>query len=228
MNYELSPQENEELRREEMRILEEFSDRYSARPYRRIFYVPSGDSRIEGLFENSFYRSARTLLQAVLDGKLQPAEGIAAVFLCRHYLELALKFALFHSRWLSSENRNTSNEEIEAVKHGHNLEGLWQKLKRELSTRVPSILKTGLDLDFVGQMVKEFNHIDRDNWRFRYPVEEIAVNSRPASVSLPVGIDFEALLADLEHAHGVLEGLDSYLIETHGANEEWESILDSI
>jgi hypothetical protein len=114
------------------------------------------------------------------------------------------------------------------VKHGHNLEGLWQKLKRELFTRVPSILKTGLDLDFVGQMVKEFNQIDRDNWRFRYPVEEIAVNSRPASVSLPVGIDFEALLADLEHAHGVLEGLDSYLIETHGANEEWESILDSI
>ena len=97
---------------------------------------------MEGLFQDSFYRSARLLLRAVLDGKILEAEGIAAVFLCRHYLELALKYALFHSRWLKDKDTNALNAEILAVGHGHDLKKIWDTRNAELTKKLSSIRKS--------------------------------------------------------------------------------------
>jgi len=228
MSDELKHIGYEELRKEEQRIHNEFRDRYCRRSYSQVFYAPvRTDWKVDGLFEDSFYRSARILLQAVLDGKLLEAEGIAAVFLCRHYLELALKYIVFHSRWLKNESTNALNRDIEAVAKGHDLRELWLAVNEELKSRVPCIWKTGLDIDFVGHFVGEFHQIDGRNWHFRYPTQRIVVGSRPTRVS-PLGIDFKALCEDLEHAYGVLSGLDSYLVETHGQNDEWESILKGL
>ena len=46
------------------------------------------------------FESAKHILEAVVRDKLHPRiEGVAGVFLFRHYLELALKFIIFHARW---------------------------------------------------------------------------------------------------------------------------------
>jgi len=42
-----------------------------------------------------------------------------------------------------------------------------------------------------------------------------------------VGIDFDSLLFNLQRTHDVLNTLDTYLIETHGENEEWQEEQNS-
>jgi hypothetical protein len=213
----------DELHQEHDKILNEYNDRYRALPYLQVFHLPADKWRVEGLFIESFYRSARFLLQQVLDGMLLEAEGVAALYLCRHYLELALKYALFHSKWLKDENTNAADSEVTGIGKRHLLKALWTDLKRELETRVPSLPLQGLDLDFVGNFVDEFDGVDPDGCRFRYPTEKIKIGSGTASLHA-VGVNFEALLRNLDHVFGVLSGLDSYLVETYGENQEWEGI----
>ena len=213
----------DELCGERDKILNEFNDRYRALSYFPVFYVPSGDWLVGGLFTESYYRSARFLLQQIVDGKLLEAQGIAAIYVCRHYLELALKYALFHSQWLKDEHGNAADREVTGVGNRHLLKPLWMDLKREVQTRVPSLRRQGLDLDFVGNFVAEFDGVDPDGWRFRYPTAKIKIG--PGTTNLPsIGINFEALLRDLDHVFGVLRGLDSYLVETYGENQEWQGI----
>ena len=221
------PMGYEELGQIEQQMIDDFNRRYRSLEYQRVFYTDGPEWKLEASFVDSFYRSAKFLLEGVLDGKLSEADGVAAVFLCRHYLELALKYILFHSRWLKDETTNASNEGIEAIKNDHDLADKWNGIATELKSRTPSICKQGLDIEFVGHFVREFHQVDATNWRFRYPTKTIKVTSRRAGLP-SLGIDFEALLYDLEHAHEVLEGLDSYLVETHGQNEEWESIRNDI
>ena len=83
----------------------------------------------------------------ILSGRLpEGIHGAPAVFLSRHYLELALKYVLYHSRWLRSETINATDDEIEAVGKTHKLRPLWERLLSELERRVPSIVGDGLDL----------------------------------------------------------------------------------
>ncbi|MFZ0739387.1 MAG: hypothetical protein WBL70_08855 [Candidatus Acidiferrales bacterium] len=215
----------EKLSREEERILDQFNDPYRARPYRPVFDAPTDltPRRVEGLFTDSYYRSARLLLEAVLDGKIPEAEGVAAVFLCRHYSELALKYALFHSRWLKEERTNATDKDVQAVDKGHRLKAPWDTLKEEVQKRAPSLRSQGLDLDFVDRFVEEFDEIDPSGSSFRYETVRIEVRP-PTSTMPPVGIDFAALLHNLDHAYNVLSALDSYLVESYGENQEWESI----
>jgi hypothetical protein len=143
---------------------------------------------------------------------------------------LAIKYALFHSRWLQSEGTNAHDEQIEPIetgKKGHHLKHLWDKLIKELETRVPSILATGLDLAFVTKFVAEFDRIDQEGVRFRYPTKVIAVARDKKVRPSALGIDFEALLFNLTRAHDVLNTLDGRLIDQHGENEDWETEMNS-
>src|ERR1035438_6623608 len=49
-------------------------------------------------------------------------------------LELALKYTLYHSRWLSGETHN-AGDDVEPVGQGHGLQKLWEKLSTELGRR---------------------------------------------------------------------------------------------
>ncbi len=176
---------------------------------------------IDALFPEGFFESAKLLLRGVVSGRLNEGiEGVAAIFLSRHYLELAMKYALFHSRWLQDEKRNAPD--VTPVGPTHNLEKLWSTLIAELKGK-PGVVPKGLDLDFVAKFVKEFNAFDPKNWRFRYPGEQLP----PASSSSEnLGIDFTSLLFDVQRVFDVLCTLDNYLIETYGENEEWNDLQD--
>jgi hypothetical protein len=196
--------------------------------YQRVFYpTPSGEGRVDPLFAEGFFRSAELLLKGVISGELRDGiEGVAAVFLCRHYLELAIKYTLFRSRWLKTGEHNAADSDIKPVGKGHDLQRLWNTLSTELESenKGPNIVPKGLDLAFVAEFVKEFHAVDKQNERFRYPGQQLAVEH---SSHETLTINFTALLFNLQHTHIVLDNLDMYLIETHGQNEEWEAIRNS-
>jgi hypothetical protein len=180
---------------------------------------------VDALFPDGFFESATILLKGVMSRSLHESiEGVAAVFLCRHYLELALKYTLYHSRWLDDETHNADSD-VEPVGKSHNLQELWDKLNTELQNRVPSIVATGYDLDFVAKFVKEFHDVDERNTRFRYPGEQLPVE---LSTHETLKTDFETLLLNLKRAHDVLELLDTHLIEQHGQNREWQAYMDGV
>jgi hypothetical protein len=219
----------EQLKKEEAAIIAEYNERYEPRPYRQVFYPPAkGNWEVDGLYVDSFFEAAMLRLEGIVAGRLMPGiHGVAAVFLCRHYLELEIKFTLFHSRWLKHEDENATESEIKAVGKTHKLQPYWDLLIKELGERTPSALATGLDLDFVGAFVAEFHGIDEHGWRFRYPHETIGVASRTERPAGTLGIDYESLLFNLKRAHDVLDTLDGRLIEQHGQNAEWESEMNS-
>ncbi|SRR6266404_742053 len=220
---------NEELAREEAQIIAEYAERYQPHPYRQVFFPPaSGDWELDALYVDSFFESAKLLLEGVVSGRLpEGLHGVAAVSLCRHYLELEIKYTLFHSRWLKSETSNAADGEIIPVAQGHNLRVLWDALMKELEARVPSVFATGLDLKFVAKFVAEFHAVDERGWRFRYPRERIAVPSPAEPRPSTLGIDFDSLLLNLKRVRDVLDTLDGRLVDQHGENEEWESTLNS-
>jgi hypothetical protein len=207
---------------EEEKIIAEYNERFRPHVYRQVFFPPPSEWKIGASFPQSFFEAAKFLLTGITDGNLREGiEGIPAVFLARHYLELALKYTLFHSRWLEDETHNAV--EVEPVKRGHNLQATWNRLLDELKVKTTDAPKE-LDLDFVAKFIEEFHRYDPANWRFRYPTEQIAVGSSPQNT---LGIDFPALLFNLQRAHDVLDTLDSYLIDTYGENEDWEDEQNS-
>lgn len=211
---------------EEARIIAEYSELFQPQPYRQVF-ADLGEWNFDKRYIEDFYETAKHLLEGVVAGRLlDMMHGLSATYLCRHYLEIAIKYALFHSRWLKSETENAANDEIREVAKTHNLQSLWDTLMRELKSRVPSILATGLDLKFVAKFVAEFHNVDSNGERFRYPAERIAML---ASKPIPSGLTtyFDCLLFDLKRAHDILETLDSHLMNQYGENEEWQSTLNS-
>jgi hypothetical protein len=221
---------HEELGAEEAQIIAEYSERYKPHPYRKVFSPPvSGDWKPDAHYVDGYLEAARLLLEGIAAGRLSEGQhGVAAVYLCRHYLELEIKYTLFHSRWLKQETKNAADSEITPVAPTHNLQSAWDALMKELKAKAPSILKTGLDLTFVSEFVAEFHGVDPRGWRFRYPRERIAVEPRVEPASSILGIDFEALLSDLKRVHDVLDTLDSLLVNQYGENEEWESVLNDL
>jgi hypothetical protein len=221
----------EELKAEEAKIFADYAERYRPHPYRQAFHRNvSGAWKMDASYVDGFYEAARFLLEGIVAGKLlEGLHGVAAVYLVRHYLELEIKFTLFHSRWLKHENCNALASEVVPVPQDHQLQPLWDKLKTELKARVPSSLTLGLDLKFVAKFIAEFHSVDRTGWRFRYPKASIAAVVAPTKEVTPVlGIDFEAPLFNLNRAHDVLDTLDSLLVNQHGENEEWQTELDNV
>ncbi len=216
---------DEDLAREEERIFAKYNEPFQPREYRPAFYLPQSDGwYVDALYPDGYYGAAKVVLEGIATGSLSGSiEGVAAVFLVRHYLELAIKYVLFHSRWLKDERHNAT--EIDPVGKGHPLLVLWGRLTEELRERLSSVLAVGFDLDFVGELVKELDGVDRSGTRFRYPGEQLPVIRRSHN---SLRIDFDVLLSNLKRVHDVLDTLDGYLIETHGQNEDWEDELKDL
>ncbi|HTW88691.1 MAG TPA: hypothetical protein VMD75_11860 [Candidatus Binataceae bacterium] len=213
----------------EEQILSEYQERYKPHEYRKVFYPPaSGEWEIDALFADSYFESARIIVRGIVVGSLLEAvAGPSACFLCRHYLELALKYTLFHSRWLTDEAQNAPDDKVQPVGKRHGLLCLWRELDGELRRRMPSVFKTGIDLGYVGQFVKEFDTVDGNGARFRYRGKGIAVGSGARPRTEALGIDFGALLYGLTLAHDVLGTVDAYLVDRYGQNEDWEEEVSS-
>jgi hypothetical protein len=209
---------------EEKALQDKYNERFQSLPYRQVFYPPAGAWNIDGLFPEAYYESAMVLLRGISENRefYEGVHGVAAVFLCRHCLELLLKYTLYHSRWLRDRRTNADAGEIQPVgKDRHQLVPLWDTLKGELTKKG---LTHNLDLAFVERFVKEFDHVDSRGMRFRYPGDQLPVLCKSDD---SLRIDFAALSFDLKHVYDVLGTLDNLLIELHGENEEWESEMRS-
>ena len=66
----------------------DYSNRFRPQAYRQVFYPPvSGEWKVDDDFPEAFFESAKVLLEAIINRSLHEGfEGVAAMFLCRHYL----------------------------------------------------------------------------------------------------------------------------------------------
>ena len=156
-------------------------------------------------------------------------DGVAGVFLFRHYLEIALKFIIFHARWLVDANQNAKREDIEDVRNTHNLKWLWETAEKQCNGKIPDDTWKDFDVEFAKKMVLEFHAIDCSGFRFRYHGDRFGVEKDPtkAHVTNELYIQYDVLVAQMEHTRGVLSAIDSSLYESHGQNAEWEAEMNS-
>ena len=47
--------------------------------------------------------------------------GVAGVFLFLHYMELAMKYTVFHARWLERADKNAAWEDVKDLHRNHSL-----------------------------------------------------------------------------------------------------------
>ena len=216
----------DELGEGEQRIVDDYNKRFRSLEYHRVFSrLASGEYQVAGSCPDAYFEAASLLVRGITNGELrEEVEGIAAAFLCRHYLELAIKYTLFHSRWLKTAGLNAADKDVPPVERGHDLSKLWSALISELRLKGGGAVPKGLDLQFVKAFAGEFQAVDRGGDRFRYPAKLIGIG---ASWPEKFGVNYQALLFNLQRTHDILETLDAWLIETYGQNQEWESIQGS-
>ena len=169
-------------------------------------------------FRESFYRASEIIVRNLAVNKGFPdLEGPAAVFLFRHYLELALKVLVMRGRMLERPDKNAAIASVKEVARIHALADLWELVLADAKPKIDPKDWDNYDIPFVEKCIAEFHDRDQKGFAFRYHGEG--------------GEHFEYGFADLEkameHVYQVLEGLRVYLVETHGQNEEWEDILNS-
>jgi hypothetical protein len=209
---------------------------YEKHRYKGVFRLPRSDWKVEAIWDDAYFHAAKRLVQGVISGEYLPAlEGVAGMYSFRHYLELALKYIIFHSRWLKDASTNARFEEIEDVKATHSLRLLWITAKDECRRIILPEEWDRIDTDFVERCVLEFDAIDPNGQRFRYHGATFGVEKDPErreqmtrTIQYDVCVDFDELAGVIQHVHDVLGYLDLYMVETYGQNEEWESILRSL
>jgi hypothetical protein len=203
--------------------------------YETVFHLPGTDWKVEAVWDDAYFRAAKTLIEGVARGEYHSAlEGVAGLYLFRHYIELALKYIIFHSRWLKDSHTNAADEEIGDIEKTHSLKVLWSIAERECRRIVSKVEWRALDIGFVSSCIDEFNKVDPTGERFRYHGDKFGIEKDPVkrqqiaeTLRYDLYIDFQQLVTVIEHVYDVLHYLDVYMIETHGQNDEWQSILDS-
>jgi hypothetical protein len=195
---------------------------YEKRAYQPVFGNPNGT--LSG-FREDYYLAARAIGERITEGKmLGETEGIAALFLFRHYLELALKTIIFGLRRLETRRKNVPRTESVQQASGHNLGALWAEIKKHHPLKMGQKDWNALDTAFLDQCIYEFARIDPSSERFRYPLER----KGPSRDRLtPLAVAWDRIPRIIEHAHDVLETMDTRLVETYAQNEEWEAEMNS-
>jgi len=167
-------------------------------------------------FKESFYRAGEVIIKNLAAGHGFPdLEGVAAVFLFRHYLELALKTLVMRGRFLERADKNAVIENVKQVKRIHDLAELWQLA---LADAKPKILEywDSYDIPFVEKCIAEFHAHDEKGFALRYPREG----------GEHFDYDFGCFDKAMEHVYQVLEGLTGCLTECYRQNNEWEALDD--
>jgi hypothetical protein len=166
----------------------------------------------------SYFESAKLLIKGVAKRTLnEDTEGIAGLFLFRHYLEVTLKKIVFWGRMLENPGKNAVYEEVRPVSRGHDLEKYWREMLRDAKPKIPAAEWDAIDIPLVEKCVMDFDSVDKNGFAFRYHGQG----------GERLRFDFEKLLGLMEHIRQVLDHVLTYLMETHGQNEEWEQIQAS-
>jgi hypothetical protein len=108
-------------------------------------------------YRTGYFNCARESAEALRLRRGSNRSAMPVLFLCRHYLEIALKDALHLS---NAFDLNQSEERF-----GHNLERLWSETKRVLLNFVDTERLSEID-----EAVSEFAEVDSRADAFRYPL----------------------------------------------------------
>jgi hypothetical protein len=169
-------------------------------------------------FKESFYRASEIIIGNLAQDRGFPEiEGIAAVFLFRHYLELALKSIILNGRWLVTPDQNATRDRVQAVRNTHDLMELWRMVLADGKPKIAQGVWDSYDIPFVENCIAEFHARDQKGFAFRYPRQG----------GEKYDFDFGYFRAAVEHVRQVLENMDTYLIESYGENKDWEDIQSS-
>ena len=186
--------------------------------YKKIVYAPEG--YIDASPRWDFYEAAKASVQRLAEGStMGEIEGTAALYLFRHYLELALKNIVLGARHLETKDKNVPSEQVLPPSQGHDLKNLWEEVKKQVPRKLGAGVWPQWDHMFVELCVEEFHMLDPSSERLRYKREKKFVERDRLN---PMRVDWQVLLHAMEHVHDVLEEMDTYLVETHGFNADWE------
>lgn len=129
--------------------------------YKQIIYKTEHKQSWRSMGE-SFYRASERLVKAVAEGQAnEDIEGVAAVFLFRHYLELILKRIVFHGRWLTPEGESAANDQVENVAKVHELTLLWKWVLEDAKPKVPANEWDSIDTQSVEHCIAEFDNVHK-------------------------------------------------------------------
>lgn len=166
----------------------------------------------------SFYRGAYALIDGVVNGHLlEDVEGVAGVFMFRHFLELILKQIVLRGRLLETEDHNAAWDQVKRVANEHKLSILWKWVQQDARPKMKAEAWDGYDVLFAEKIIAEFDAVDPKGFAFRYHGQG-GQNCK---------FSYAAFLVAMEHARQSLDGILGYLTETYGENAEWEDILRS-
>jgi hypothetical protein len=194
----------------------------------KVLYTPlflNPDGHMVSWLIVDYYAAARSIVERILqretlDGEiLDDIEGRAALFLFRHYLELALKDVVFNLRRLKTKRDNLPQEEWGKWPSGHNLNVLWDEIKMQFPQKMGQKWWDSLDTQFAEKCVTEFHDIDPSSERFRYQREKTRVRDQ----SKHLDVSWTSLLCVIEHASEVLEMMGGDVEATYNENEQRKS-----
>ena len=185
--------------------------------YRPFVYVQDANKPWIS-FKESFYRASEVIIDNLSKGRGFPEiEGIAAVFMFRHYLELALKKIIVRGRHLVRRDKNAALNDVKEVGRIHGLADLWKLVLSDAMPKIDPAVWASYDIPFVEKCIVEFDERDKKGFVFRYPQQG----------GERFDYDFAYFRQGMEHVYQILENITTYLIEQHGENEEWEEIQNS-
>lgn len=167
-------------------------------------------------FKESFYRASELIVDRLTQGHgFMEIEGIAAVFLFRHYLELALKRIIVRGRCLIRQDTNAAWSDVKEVANVHNLNELWKLVLKDAKSKIEQRIWDSYDIGFVEKCIAEFDERDKKGFAFRYPRQG----------GERYDYDFGFFRSAMEHVYQILENMTTCLIAAHVENAEWEAVL---
>jgi hypothetical protein len=165
----------------------------------------------------SYYSASANSMRLLSEDKYgQRPEGLAAIFLFRHYLELSLKRIILSGRWLERENKNRT-QPVQPIAHIHDLRKLWNWVLTDAKPKLAPHDWESYDIPFIEKLIDEFHAEDKNGVAFRYAGEN-------GDFCL---FDLRTLARVLVHIHQILNGIDACLVETYVENKEYESYLEA-
>ena len=172
--------------------------------YESVFHNPNG--QMASWLMASYHVAAHSLVEIVVQGKsFTGFEGIAAVFLFRHYLELVLKSIAVNLGRLETKEKNLPKDKWrEWPSNEHKLAVLWDEVKTEFPKKMGQDWWESLDTKFIDKCVTEFHDIDPSSQRFRYPHERKITRDELKHL----GVSWSALLRTIDHSWDVLDNMD--------------------
>lgn len=192
--------------------------------YQKMFNIPDEPWRAGAIWDRGYFDAAKFLVEGVLTrGLFKGVHGVVGLYTFRHYVELQLKYILLYSRFL--KDPNTLAEDAKAIRKTHSLDSLWQEIKKEVPAKLPDGVWKNFDTAFIDELIEELQAVDKNGESFRYAGAEFADSE--SFVMNELDVNYELLLAQMQHTFNVLHSIASYLYETHGQILDFQSEMSN-